>query len=73
VGLLVELPRLKAAGASVFGMAAICNARWRLTLHWPEPVQQALLQDSTKPWRVKARAERERDFKPLLPRFQATA
>jgi hypothetical protein len=42
--LLVELPRLEAADASVFGMAAICNGRWRLTLHWPE--QQTLLPDS---------------------------
>jgi hypothetical protein len=40
--LLIELPRLKAAGATVFGMTAICNGRWRLTLHWREPVQQTL-------------------------------
>jgi hypothetical protein len=43
--LLIELPRLKAAGARVLGMAAICNGRWRLTLHWPEPEQQTLLPD----------------------------
>jgi hypothetical protein len=43
--LLIELPRLKAAGATVFGMAAICNGRWRLTLHWPAPEQQSLLPD----------------------------
>jgi hypothetical protein len=43
--LLIELPRLKAAGATVFGLAAICNGRWRLTLHWSEPVQQTLPED----------------------------
>lgn len=43
--LLVELPRLKGQGATVFGMAAICNGRWRLTLHWPEPEQPSLLPD----------------------------
>jgi hypothetical protein len=43
--LLTEIPRLKAAGATVFGMTSICNSRWRLTLHWPQPEQQNLLPD----------------------------
>ena len=46
--LLVELPRLKGQGATVFGMAAICNGRWRFTLHWPEPEQPSLLPDGER-------------------------
>ena len=54
--LLVELPRLKVQGATVFGMASICNGRWRLTLHWPEPEQQTLLSENIKTAPMKARA-----------------
>jgi hypothetical protein len=43
--LLTELPRLQGQGATALAMVAICNARWRLTLHWPEPEQQILLPD----------------------------
>ena len=43
--LLVELPRLEAAGANVFGMTAVCVSRYRLFLRWPEPEQQSLLPD----------------------------
>ena len=32
---------LKARGAVVLGMAAICNATYRLALHWPNEAQSA--------------------------------
>jgi hypothetical protein len=46
--LLIELPRLKENGVAVYGMAAICNGRWRLFLRWPEPEQQNLLPDAPR-------------------------
>jgi hypothetical protein len=44
--LLTELPRLKGQGVRVLAMNVVCNGRWRLTLHWPEPQQPSLLPDN---------------------------
>jgi hypothetical protein len=39
--LLPLIADLKARGAVVLGMTAICNANYRLALHWPNQAQSA--------------------------------
>ena len=46
--LLIELPRLQAQGAFAWRMVAVCNSRWRVFLHWPEPEQADLLPGARK-------------------------